>query len=302
MAVRNTQQFVTPSGNGGGLILTPSTDIKFFGPGGSPLAWGLDRTNTGGRDEIWIGDAASGTRSRGAVSLPMSPAGAFCIKERTCNAGANTVSHDDLLIFCNTAGGSITLNLPTAGDVPGQIYIIKRNASANIVTIAANGGELIDGVTTLELPWPYNNVTIWTDGTAWYTLTVSPRISQLIRDGSPAYTNTLAGGETTIATSASSYFSGKSTFFSLQYSARDANAIAEEMRCSIKLGFDAGGTTEMNEWITGQNNLHIMGTAGLRITPTRGNHTVKINCDVLSGAGTFTMDGNDTVILNCVEE
>ncbi len=61
-----------------------------------------------------------------------------------------TVS-DEELIVCDTSGGAITVNLPTAALNIGREYEIKHNSSsANTVTLDAFGSETIDNELTQE--------------------------------------------------------------------------------------------------------------------------------------------------------
>jgi len=63
-----------------------------------------------------------------------------------------------------------TVNLPAAAGVTGQIFVVKHvNASANTVTIDANGAETIDGNLTVALT-AYNAATVQSTGTGWVIL------------------------------------------------------------------------------------------------------------------------------------
>jgi len=72
-------------------------------------------------------------------------------------------------VVSNVAGGSITLTLPTAASAKWRKYIIKKiDASANTVTIDADGAETIDGALTFVLTVQYQAIEIQSDGTQWW--------------------------------------------------------------------------------------------------------------------------------------
>jgi hypothetical protein len=58
--------------------------------------------------------------------------------------GNYTLTNTDNIIYMDTAGGALTASLPVAGTVDGIVYTIK-NAAANLLVIAANGVQTIDG-------------------------------------------------------------------------------------------------------------------------------------------------------------
>lgn len=90
------------------------------------------------------------------------------------NENVITVALDTLLtghsrtVSVNAAGAPRTITLPPAASVKFIVYTIKKvDATANVVTIDANGGELIDGVLTQLLVAQWQSVTIQSDGTQW---------------------------------------------------------------------------------------------------------------------------------------
>jgi len=64
-----------------------------------------------------------------------------------------------------------TITLPTAASAKWRKYIIKKvDATANTVTVDANGAETIDGALTYVLIAQYQSVEIQSDGTTWWII------------------------------------------------------------------------------------------------------------------------------------
>jgi len=80
-----------------------------------------------------------------------------------------TVAND--LVLVDATGGNITVTLPSATIQPGkQIDIKKIDSSANIVTIATDGSETIDGTSTAVLSSQHDSVTVASDASNWWIL------------------------------------------------------------------------------------------------------------------------------------
>jgi len=62
--------------------------------------------------------------------------------------------------------GTITINLPAAANYTGKEYTIK-NKSTGVITVDANGGELIDGATTQSLI-EHEVIKVISDGISWW--------------------------------------------------------------------------------------------------------------------------------------
>lgn len=91
--------------------------------------------------------------------------------------GAYTIITTDHTIFADATGGAFTITLPTAAssydavNSCGDFYIIKRiNTGANVVTVQANGVELIDGANTAPIISQYASITVQSNGTQWFIL------------------------------------------------------------------------------------------------------------------------------------
>lgn len=71
-------------------------------------------------------------------------------------------------LLCDTSSGNITIDLNAAADDNQGMIIIKKTASANTVTIDANGAETIDGAATQVISTQWESITIISDGSAWF--------------------------------------------------------------------------------------------------------------------------------------
>lgn len=83
--------------------------------------------------------------------------------------GTVTPNASDYLLLADASGGAVTVNLPSAVSSARRKFIVKKtDASANAVTVDANGAETIDGATTVSTTTQYDAFTVLCDGSAWY--------------------------------------------------------------------------------------------------------------------------------------
>jgi len=86
-------------------------------------------------------------------------------------SASDTLTLAQYTILADASGGAIVLALPTAASAVRKIYNIKKiDATANAVTIDPNLAELLDGAASLAITVQWTNVTIQSNGTAWYIL------------------------------------------------------------------------------------------------------------------------------------
>jgi hypothetical protein len=79
-----------------------------------------------------------------------------------------TFQATDRTVLGNSSSGDITITLPTAVGVTGEaLYDVKHIGTGNVVTIAPNGSETIDGQTSIELIFPQDSITVQSDGVNW---------------------------------------------------------------------------------------------------------------------------------------
>lgn len=99
--------------------------------------------------------------------------GSFAASYRSETNTSGVIGADDYYVVWNGASSG-TLTLPAAvtgaGNYKGRLYFIKNTNTANNLTLAANGSELIDGAAGISIPPGYAvNVvnTGATSGTTW---------------------------------------------------------------------------------------------------------------------------------------
>ena len=81
--------------------------------------------------------------------------------------------YDDWLILCDTSGGSITVTLPTPSAAnKGKMYVVKKTASSNNVTINAGDGSILIDDTTSHTENAKNGYDqVVSDGTQYWIIT-----------------------------------------------------------------------------------------------------------------------------------
>lgn len=82
-------------------------------------------------------------------------------------ATALTLDKAHHVILSDATAGAVTLTLPDAASVEGKVFVIKKvDATANTVTIAAAGTDLIDGVATKVIAAQYAFLRLFSKNTA----------------------------------------------------------------------------------------------------------------------------------------
>ena len=88
-----------------------------------------------------------------------------------------TATDTDYTLRC-IQSGPITINLPSKGNNAGQILVIKDalgNAGTHNITLDGNGGDTIDGMSTLVINMNFRCVTIQCDGiNGWMVIGMTP--------------------------------------------------------------------------------------------------------------------------------
>lgn len=84
---------------------------------------------------------------------------------------STALTGDDATVLVNAAAGAVTLALPAAASVTGQIYTAKKvDSSGNAVVLDPSGAETIDGAATKSITTQWNTLTIQSNGTAWFVI------------------------------------------------------------------------------------------------------------------------------------
>ena len=112
------------------------------------------------------------------ISMQDSPGGALL--PPIASSGPIIVIDDDnvqhspttsILALADAIAGAITIDLPPAADMSGKTVDIKKiDSSINSVTLDGDGSETIDGSLTQVLTTQYDEITVLSDGTAWYII------------------------------------------------------------------------------------------------------------------------------------
>lgn len=75
-----------------------------------------------------------------------------------------------ILIDAATAGGTVTVNLPTAVGNKAKIHIKKTDSGSNTIIIDGSGSETIDGSVTFPLYFQNQSLTLVSNGTNWFII------------------------------------------------------------------------------------------------------------------------------------
>lgn len=120
------------------------------------------------------GGGATGPAGPQGPVGPIGPAGAdavggpVAISTKVANY---TVMTTDNVLLGDASGGGFTFTLPTAAAGVSQVFWFKKiDGSANAITIAADGIELIDGANTFTILTPFAAITVVSDGTQWWII------------------------------------------------------------------------------------------------------------------------------------
>jgi len=86
-------------------------------------------------------------------------------------AGAYVVSPSDSAVIVDASAGNVLISLPTATYMGLHILIVKEDASANTVQVAAYGNDTIEGSPSKTLSAQYSKVYLVSDGVSqWYVI------------------------------------------------------------------------------------------------------------------------------------
>lgn len=86
------------------------------------------------------------------------------------SAAHDVVSGEDVLV-CDATSAAFDVNLPPAGQFAGLTFnVVKVDASANAVTVQADGAETISGAASHALASQWEAVTLFAYGGNWIIL------------------------------------------------------------------------------------------------------------------------------------
>ena len=161
----NGRANVTISTSGLGTMATQNANaVAITGGTITGVALTLDSLNS-----TPIGNVTPST----AVFTTMSTSGMYAtIATKTANY---TLTTTDFTVLGNASTGAITLTLPTAVGVSGQIYTLKKiDSSANVVTIATTSAQTIDGQSSYSLSLQYAGIQVQSTNSNWVIIDVIP--------------------------------------------------------------------------------------------------------------------------------
>lgn len=93
--------------------------------------------------------------------------------KRTATATNYTATSADYIIAVTSTASARTITLPAVAGTTGRVYVIKDEsggAATNNITIDGNASETIDGATTKVINTNYGTSTIYSNGSAWFTI------------------------------------------------------------------------------------------------------------------------------------
>jgi hypothetical protein len=91
--------------------------------------------------------------------------GPISISTKTANY---TVLSSDCFLKGNCVSNPVTFTLPAASSVTGNIFYFKKiDATTNLMVIAANGSDMIDGAGSVSTSIQYQAFSMISDGTTW---------------------------------------------------------------------------------------------------------------------------------------
>jgi hypothetical protein len=140
-----------------------------FLPNNGNVGIGTSFTNAGAALSIMNGNVGIGTW---APTSTLSVAGSIAVHTVIPGAYPYTAATNDQVILASASSGNVQVNLPVGAAVPGREYVIKKtDATANTITILANGTDTIDGQASVVMTIQYQSFSIVSDGAGhWYIL------------------------------------------------------------------------------------------------------------------------------------
>jgi len=82
-------------------------------------------------------------------------------------AGDYTVLESDIIILIS---GNTTVTIPTAIGRPGKFYHLKKIDAGTTTTVAASGGQTLDGQLSVKVTRQFTNLMIVSDDNNWLIL------------------------------------------------------------------------------------------------------------------------------------
>lgn len=159
---------------------TNTVDLATYAIAGSIYTGTRAKIAYSAESHVFKADSATGQNNTAPTVAVINATGlelsaGLKIKARHGQTGIVTAAVSDIYIGCDSSGGVVTVNLPTAISAgSGKQLIIKDESGAatiNNISIVGNGGDLIDGSGTQSLVVNYEAVTLICDGAGeWFII------------------------------------------------------------------------------------------------------------------------------------
>ena len=88
----------------------------------------------------------------------------------TTHTATETSGNIVILVDAATAGGNVTVNLPTAVGNTAQFTVKKIDSGVNTVTVDGSGAETIDGTTTKVIYTQHVSLSVVSNNTNWFII------------------------------------------------------------------------------------------------------------------------------------
>lgn len=88
----------------------------------------------------------------------------------TTHTATETSGNIVILVDAATAGGNVTVNLPTAVGNTAQFTVKKIDSGVNTVTVDGFGAETIDGTATKVIYTQYVSLSVVSNNTNWFII------------------------------------------------------------------------------------------------------------------------------------
>lgn len=118
----------------------------------------------------------------------------------TAKTSDYTITTNDGVILANPSGGAFTLTLPTASGSAGRTYSVVMSGGGQPVTLDGKNSETIDGALTTSLSSTGTALTVISDGSNWYSLSMATT-------GTSSASNSIYGKTAIVAASGGDYTS-----------------------------------------------------------------------------------------------
>lgn len=77
----------------------------------------------------------------------------------------------ETVLLCNATSAAVTITLPSASAAANRVYYVKKtDSTGHTCTVAAAGGETIDGQSNQIISFQYTTLQLVSDGSAWWIL------------------------------------------------------------------------------------------------------------------------------------